>query len=393
MAKQVGNDMNEYDYIILGGGIAGASVAYPLASEGRVLILEQEDQPGYHTTGRSVAVHTDSYGPEPVRKLAKASYDFLMKPPEGFSDVPLQHPLGIVFVATEEQKDDLLGFLKSVQVLSPEIHEISIDRVVEMVPVMKADQLAAAFYDERTIGLDVNAIHQGYLRSFKHAGGEVICRAGVNSLQRKSGVWEVETTNGTFSAPVVINSAGAWADVVAEMAGTRKIDIIPMRRTCIAFPAPEGMEVDHWPGIMDAHENYYFKPDAGALIGSLGDETPDNPCDVQPEELDVALTVDRIETATTLEINKLIQKWAGLRSFVADRCPVIGYAEDVDGFFWCAGQGGYGIATSPALGACAANMILHKDLPDEVLEQGVKKEDLTPERLWSEDVKVVSASL
>ena len=376
--------MKEYDYIILGGGIGGASIAYRLAGGGRVALLEQEAQPGYHTTGRSVAVHTDSYGPDVVRKLAQASYDFIVNPPEGFSEVPLQHPLGIVFVATEEQKNDLLTFLEMVQQLSPDIHEISIDKVVELVPVMKRDLLAAAFFDEQTIGMDVNAIHQGYLRGMKKGGGELICDAEVQGLKRDGGIWQVESAAGKFGAPVIINAAGAWADCVAEMAGTRKIDIMPKRRTCVTFPAPPGMDVSAWPGIMDAHENYYFKPDAGAIVGSLGDETPDVPCDVQPDEMDVALTVDRIETATTLEINRLTQKWAGLRSFVEDRCPVIGFAPDSEGFFWCAGQGGYGIATSPAWSQCAANLVVGKDLPDEVRELGVKAEDLAPQRLWTE---------
>ena len=383
--------MNEYDYIVLGGGIAGASIAYHLAPEGSVVVLEGEEQPGYHTTGRSVAVHTDSYGPEVMRKLSKASHDFIMQPPGDFSEIPLQHPLGIIFVATDEQKDDLLAFLQSVQALSPDIHEISIDQVVEMVPVMKRDLLAAAFYDRRTIGMDVNAIHQGYLRGTKKHGGEVICRARVQGLEKNGGLWQVESAAGKFGAPVIINAAGAWADEVAGMAGARRINIVPKRRTCIAFHGPVGMDVNNWPGIMDAHENYYFKPDAGALIGSLGDETPDMPCDVQPHEMDVALTVDRIENATTLEIDRLIRKWAGLRCFVEDRLAVIGYAPDTEGFFWCAAQGGYGIATSPALGQCAANLVLGRDFPDEVLELGVNPDHLAPQRLWTDNNPAVSS--
>ena len=376
--------MKEFDYIVVGGGIGGASIAYRLAGEGSVALLEQESQPGYHTTGRSVAVHTDSYGPEQIRLLAKASYDFIVNPSEEFSDVPLVHPLGIVFVATEEQKSDLLAFLEMVQQLSPDIHEISIDQVMSMVPIMKRDTLAAAFFDEKTVGMDVHAIHQGYLRGIRRQGGEVICNAQVQGLERTSGIWQVDTTAEQFGAPVIVNSAGAWADVLAEMAGARKVDIVPKRRTCIAFPAPEGMDVNAWPGIMDAHENYYFKPDAGALIGSLGDETPDTPCDVQPDEMDVAMTVDRIEKATTLEINKLTHKWAGLRCFVEDRCPVIGYDPDAEGFFWSAAQGGYGIATSPAWSLCAASLAVGNDIPDELKEFGIKPEEFAPQRLWAD---------
>ena len=374
--------MKEFDYIVVGGGIGGASIAYRLASEGSVALLERESQPGYHTTGRSVAVHTDSYGPEQIRLLAKASYDFIVNPAEEFSEVPLVHPLGIVFVATEEQKADLLAFLEMVQQLSPEIREISIDEVVSMVPVMNREILSAAFYDEKTVGMDVHAIHQGYLRGAKRSGAEVICNAQVQGMERRNGVWQVDTTAGEFTAPIVVNSAGAWADVLAEMAGARKVNIVPKRRTCIAFQGPEGVDVNSWPGIMDAHENYYFKPDAGAIIGSLGDETPDSPCDVQPDDYDVALTVDRIEKATTMEINKLTHKWAGLRCFVEDRLPVIGFAPDAEGFFWNAGQGGYGIATSPAWSSCAASLVTGKDLPDELAEFGINPKDFAPQRLW-----------
>ena len=376
--------MNEYDYIVLGAGIGGASVAYRLAAHSRVALLEQEEQPGYHTTGRSVAVHTDSYGPAVVRRFAKASLDFLLNPPEDFSDAPLQHPLGLAFVATEEQRDDMFALLEMVRQISPHIREISLQDLQKRVPVMKIDQLAASFYDDQTIGLDVNAIHQGYLRGAKRAGGELFCRAEVKGLEYRSDRWHVETTAGEFAAPVVINSAGAWVDVIAGMAGTRKIDIVPKRRTCIAFPVPDGVDVTSWPGIIDTHENYYFKPDAGNLIGSLGDETPDAPHDVQPEELDVAMTVDRIENATTMTINKLIQKWAGLRNFVADKEPVIGYAPDAEGFFWNAAQGGYGIATSPAWSDCADALIRGNDLPDYVLEHGVSAEQFAPQRLWEE---------
>ena len=290
-------DNRDFDFIVVGAGIAGASVAYFLSENHAVLVLEKEDQPGYHTTGRSVAVHTDAYGPREVRALCKASADFIHNPPEGFSDVPLQHSLGLIFVATEEQKADMYATLPVVQELNPNIREIGLDEVKRRCPVVSTDKLAAAFYDPDTVGLDVNAIHQGYLRGHKRLNGEIICKAGVTGMKREDGQWLVDTSAGLFCAPVVINASGAWADVVAKMAGAREIGIVPKRRTCIIIDAPDGVDPSSWPAIIDMHENYYFKEDAGKIVASLGDETPDQPHDVQPDDYDVAVMVDRIENA------------------------------------------------------------------------------------------------
>jgi D-arginine dehydrogenase len=327
-------------------------------------------------------VHTEAYGPREVRALSKASADFLHNPPDGFSDIPLQHAMGLSFVATEEQKADLYATLPVVQELNPNIHEIGLDEVSRMCPVVAIDKLAAAFYDPDTIGLDVNAIHQGYLRGHKSHAGKLACKAGVTGMQRENGQWIVETKTGQFSAAVVVNASGAWADDVARMAGAREIGIVPKRRTCIIFDAPEGVNPKSWPAIIDMHENYYFKEDAGKIVASLGDETPDRPHDVQPDDYDVAVMVDRLENATTMSIDRLVQQWAGLRSFVDDRLPVVGYAPDTEGFFWCAGQGGYGIATSYALGKAAANLAVGGQFDDDLLALDVTPAHLAPERLW-----------
>lgn len=374
--------MKECDFIVIGGGIAGASTAYQLADEGRVALLEKEEQPGYHTTGRSLAVHTVTYGPPSINRLAKASLPFILNPPEGFADAPLSHPLGLMFVATREQEQDLYKLLDWVKQVSPHIHEISVEEALKKVPILNAEKLSAAIYDEQTISLDVHALHQGYIRGMTQRGGDLICNAGVSGLERTNGRWVVETPAGIFSAPIIVNASGAWADVVADMAGTRTIDIRPLRRTCIAFPAPDGIDPKGWPCVMDTNDDWYFKPDAGAFVGSLADETPDTPRDVQPEELDVAMAVDRIETNTSLSIRKLTQKWAGLRSFVKDKELVIGYAPDVEGFFWCAGQGGYGIGSAPAYSRAAAALIMGRELPEDLTELGLKAEHLAPERLW-----------
>lgn len=376
--------MTQYDYLIIGGGIAGASIGYRVSENHKVAVLEQEDQPGYHTTGRSVAVWTTAYGPAPIRALCNASIDFIKNPPENFAEYPLYHDMGMMFIAKEEQKQDLLGLLDAVRVLSPEIHEISVDEAVDKVPVLNRDHVKAAFYDPTTIGLDVATIHQGYLRKIKANGSDIICKAEAQTIERRDGLWHVTTPEGEFCAPVIINAAGAWADVVAEKAGTEKINIVPKRRTVITIDAPKGEDVSHWPGVMDAHEDFYFKPDGGAIVASPADETPDNPHDVQPEELDVAITVDHLQHATTLDIRRVGHSWAGLRSFVEDRLPVVGYADDVEGFFWFAGQGGYGIATSPAMGECGKALLAGEDLPEYVRDLGLSKEDIAPGRDMSE---------
>ena len=189
-------------------------------------------------------------------------------------------------------------------------------------------------------------------------------------------------TGGTsFAAPVVVNAAGAWADVVAELAGARPIGLQPMRRTALLVDPPEGVRIDDWPMVIDVEETFYFKPDAGLLLLSPADETPSPPCDAQPEALDVAVAIDRVQTATTLEVRRVRHRWAGLRSFVADRAPVAGWDPEAAGFFWLAGQGGYGIQTAPAMARTAAALLQNEALPGDLVDAGVDPRALSPERL------------
>ena len=374
--------MRECDFLVIGAGIAGTSCAHWLARDHTVILLEMEDQPGYHTTGRSLAVYTEAYGPRVIRSLAIAGGGFLQDPPPEFTEVALCQPHGLMFIAREDQKEVLHAALAAVQPLSPRIHEISVDEALERVPVLRRDYVAGAFLDPNTLALDVSAIHQGYIRGLKRAGAEIVTGAEARSMQRKAGKWHVHTPAGEFGAPVVINAAGAWADVVAERAGARQIGLQPKRRTVIAFPPPDGVDGTHWPVTFDTEEEFYFKVDAGTVLGSPADETPVPPQDAQPEEIDIALTVDRIERATTMKISKIIRRWAGLRSFVEDHVPVVGYAPDCEGFFWCAGQGGYGIETSNGMGRCSAALAAGEPLPADVRELEVQEADLAPARLW-----------
>ncbi len=372
--------MKEAEFLIVGAGIGGTSCAHWLSTEHSVIVLEMESQPGYHTTGRSVAVYTEAYGPRTIRALAKSGYEFLTNPPDGFSDVALSRPQGLFFIARDDQMAALEAGLVEVQELSPEIQMISAAEAVAQIPILRQDYLAGAFLDPTALALDVNAIHQGYIRALKRNGGEIVCNAEVAALERKAGKWWVTTPAGEFAAPVLINAAGAWADDLGQMVGATKINLQPKRRTVIAF-VPPNCEVDsNWPVVIDCQEEFYFKVDAGTVLGSPADETPVVAQDVQPEEIDIAYTIDRLEKATTMTIGRLERKWAGLRSFVPDGIPVSGYDPKLEGFCWCAGQGGYGIETSIGMGRSTAALAAGKPLPGDIHALGVTADLLSPER-------------
>lgn len=372
--------MKEADFLIAGAGIGGTSCANWLSEHHSVILLEMESQPGYHTTGRSVAVYTEAYGPRTIRALAKSGYEFLTNPPESFTDIPLSRPHGLFFVARDDQMAALEAGLADVQELSPDIQLISADEAVAQIPVLRRDYLAAAFLDPNALALDVNAIHQGYIRGLKRNGGEIVCNAEIQGLERKGGKWHASTPAGEFAAPVLINAAGAWADQLGQMVGARKTHLQPKRRTVIAFTPENAAVDDDWPVVIDCQEEFYFKVDAGTVLGSPADETHVEPQDVQPEEIDIAYTIDRLQRATTMEITKLQRTWAGLRSFVPDGVPVAGYDPDVEGFCWCAGQGGYGIETSVGIGRSSAALARGEALPEDIQALGVSAADLSPNR-------------
>jgi D-arginine dehydrogenase len=374
----------ECDFLIIGAGIAGTSAAYFLARTHKVVVLEMEDVPGYHTTGRSIAVYTEAYGPRTIRALAKAGYEFFTRPPAGFSDSPLSCPQGFLFVARKDQRKSMEALLRAVQELSPVVHAITPHDAVETVPVLRRAYVDSAFLDPSALALDVAAIHQGYIRGLMSQGGEIVCRAKAQGFERQAGKWHVTTPVGEFSAPVVVNAAGAWADVIGDRIGAKPIGLQPMRRTAIAFVPPNAPVENNWPVVIDADEDWYFKVDAGTVLASLADETPVDPQDAQPEELDIALTVDRIERATTMQINRIQRSWAGLRSFVADRVTVCGYDPTVDGLFWCCGQGGYGIETSNGMGRATASLATGNGVPEDIAALGVTTADLAPVRLWKD---------
>ena len=368
-----------FDIIVLGAGMAGASIAAELAPQRKVLLLEVEDQPGRHATGRSAAMFFESYGNAPVRALTRASRAFLEQPPEGFAEVPLMTPRAAMFVAETQGLPRLEAMLNSPDA-APTLQRLSAEQAIERVPILRHAWLAGAALDESGCDMDVAAIHQGYLRVARRAGAQLALGAAEVSIERRAGVWRLRSRVGEFSAPLLVNATGAWADVVAECAGARRVGLQPMRRTALMLPIPQGIDVRNWPLTIDVDETVYFKPDAGQLLLSPANEDPMPPCDVAPEELDVALAVDRFETLTTLQVARINRRWAGLRSFVADRSPVAGFDPQIEGFFWLAGQGGYGIQMAPALARAAAALLLGQGLPADIAAQGVCASELSPAR-------------
>src|SRR5579885_1443869 len=346
--------MKDADVVIIGGGIAGVSLAARIGDRARVILLERESMLAAHTTGRSAAVFTETYGNAAVRELTRASRDFFERPPEGFTGHPLLHPRASLFIARAEDHARIEKFVGEnpgmVEWLAP-------DEAVRRMPVLKRGYFAAAALEPGSADIDVHALFDGFRRLALHQGAAIVTNAEVAALERGAR-WAVVAGGERYRAPVVVNAAGAWAGVVGEMAGLGNRGIQPMRRTAIMIDAPENTDVSGWLFVNDAGEQFYFKPDAGRILASLADETPSPPCDAQPEEIDVATIAWRLEEATHLNVKRIRRRWAGLRTFSPNRTPIFEFDAAAPGFFWLAGQGGYGIQTSPAISQRAADAIL-----------------------------------
>jgi D-arginine dehydrogenase len=369
------------DFVIIGGGIAGASIGYFLAPHGRTVLLEREAQPGYHSTGRSAALFLESYGTPQVRALTRASRAFLAAPPPGFSEHPVLGPRGCLFVAAPGQEAELEAHWELLRAMAPNARRLNPSQALELVPVLRPDRVIGAVLEPDAKDMDVHAIHQGYLRGLRRAGGSVVCDAEVAAVARVDAHWEVQSRAGTWRAAVVINAAGAWCDAIAALAGVPAIGLQPKRRSAFTFAPPAGVDVSHWPCLISADETWYVKEDAGMLLGSPANSDPVPPQDVQPEELDIAMAIDRIQQMTTLEIRRPARTWAGLRSFVSDGDLVGGFDPAAPGFFWLAAQGGYGIQTSAAMGEACAALARGLPLPQHIADFGLTAQMLGPARL------------
>ncbi len=320
----------------------------------------------------------ESYGNETVRALTRASRAFLEHPPAGFALFPLLRPRAALIVAEKKQLARMQA-LTSAPDAAASLRLVDAATALSRCPILRRERLAGAVLDESGHDMDVAAIHQGYLRLARRAGAELVLDA--RDLRIEHGAdWQLHTRAGDFHAPVVVDAAGAWADVVAGLAGVRSIGLQPMRRSVAMLPGPPGIDIDDWPMVIGVDEDFYFKPDAGQLLLSPANEDPSPPCDTAPEELDIAVAIDRFERATTLPVARVLRRWAGLRSFVADRSPVAGFDLEANGFFWLAGQGGYGIQMAPALARVAAASILRRPMPEDVQYEGLHAAALSPAR-------------
>ncbi len=369
-----------HDFIVVGAGIVGASVAYELSRSTRVCLIEAEARPGVHATGRSAALFAPSYGGREFRAITRASRAFFDHPPSGFSEHPLLRPRGNLYIARSDQQQRLEQMVAAIQASGGTLMLIDPYEALARVPLLRQGCLAGAALDAAAMDIDVNALHQGFLRGARNVGAQLITASRVTEVQRRNGVWSIELQGATVRAPVLINAAGAWADEIAVLCGAAGMGLQPLRRTAMLVDPPQGVDIQQWPAVLDADEQFYFKPDAGKLLLSPADETPSPACDAQPEEWDIALGVDRVQAALNLEVRRISHRWAGLRTFSPDRAPVVGFDEERAGFFWCAGQGGFGIQTAPAMARAAAALAKQENLPDDIASQGVSAQDLSPSR-------------
>ncbi|RON56786.1 NAD(P)/FAD-dependent oxidoreductase [Pseudomonas frederiksbergensis] len=374
--------MSQADFIIIGGGIAGASTGYWLSQHGRVIVLERETHPAYHSTGRSAALYTAAYGTPQVRALTQASRDFFDAPPTGFCDHPLLTPRGEMTVDFTGDPDELNNQYLSAKATVPQMQLLSAEEACARLPILRREKVHGAIYDPTACDIDTDALHQGYLRGIKRNKGEVHTDNEVLGLARDAdGLWHVQTNGQTFSAPIIINAAGAWADKIGELAGAAPVGLQPKRRAAFIFAGPEGVDIHHWPMLVALDECFYMKPDAGMFLGSPANADPVEPHDVQAEELDIAMGIYQIEEATTLTIRRPTRTWAGLRSFVPDGDLLAGFDTKVPGLFWVAAQGGYGIQTSPAMGQASAALVRGEALPEQLSRFGLDAAMLSPARL------------
>ncbi len=331
------------------------SLAGRLAGQARIVLLEREAFLAMHTTGRSAAVFTETYGNAEVRALTSEARSFFVNPPAGFVDHPLLTPRATLFVARAEH----VGALQAWLLENPHVSRaVPLQHAFDRMPILRRDVFAAAAEEPGAADIDVHGLFEGFRRMALHGDAEIVTSAEVFAFARAADSWAVETTQGVYTARVIVNAAGAWAGRVGNLAGLGNRGLLPMRRTAITIEPPDGVDVSNWLFVCDVGDAFYFKPEAGLVLASPVDETPSEPCDVQPEEIDVATIAWRIEEATTLKVGRIRRKWAGLRTFTPDRTPIFEFDVAAPGFFWLAGQGGYGIQTAPSISLLAARKIL-----------------------------------
>jgi glycine/D-amino acid oxidase-like deaminating enzyme len=367
------------DFLVVGGGMAGASAGYFLARSGSVTLLEMEPAAGYHSTGRSAALFSEYYGNRVVRALTAASRQFYAAPPPGFRS-PLLAPRGVLSLCPLGAEDRFEQVLADGLTAPTPVREISPREVQRRCPVVRPGWYSRAMLKPAAMDIDVDAVHQGFLRGIRARGGRVLTSARVRDLSWRGGMWRARTGAGEFAAPTVLNASGAWADEVAALAGVRPVGQTPLRRTVFTVAPPAGARVAGWPMVADVTDTFYVKPESGQLLISPADATPMPPGDSRPDDLDVAVAADRVEEATTLVIRHVRRAWAGLRCAVPDDTPVLGEAPDAPGFLWVCGLSGYGIQTAPAVGRIAAALATSSAAGAAPADLGFDLSEIAPNR-------------
>jgi D-arginine dehydrogenase len=368
--------MQHYDILVVGAGIAGASVAAYLAGSHQTLLVEMEERPGYHATGRSAASYEPNYGPPPMLAFTRASECFFRKPPTGFCDAPLLLARPSLFIEAVGQQEHARAFLEK----ASGIEEISKADALRLFPPLRPDYVCRAFLDRTTADMDVDLIHRGFLRMFKAAGGDLLLAAPVTASERKGGLWKVRAGAHDITARIIINAAGAWGDSLAARAGVGPVGLVPKRRSIAVIPFEHEQPWFHWPLVTDVGETWYAKPQSGKLIVSSADATPVEPHDAYADDMAIAEGVERLMAATAIDVNRIEHSWGGLRTFAPDGNPVVGFDPLVETFFWLVGQGGYGIQSAPALGETAAALVNGAALPPAVHDHGLDLAAISPER-------------
>jgi D-arginine dehydrogenase len=378
--------VNTADVVVIGGGIAGVTAAFHLAPHGSVALLEREKQLAHHTTGRSAAIFLENYGGPVNQRLSIGSRAFLESRADGLADVSLMNPEGMLDVGGPDALAELRELAAAGAALVPSIRLLDEAEILELAPIIRPGVVVAGVWEPEAASLDVMALHQAFVRGARNHGAVIERDATVLDLTRRHGVWTIDSRSGQWQAPIVVNAAGAWGDVVGHLAGASPVGLQPMRRT--AFTVPTEFDTSTWPVVNHNLEprRCYFKPEAGGqLLCSPADETPSEPCDARPEEIDVARAIDAINQLTTLDIRSVKSTWAGLRTFAPDRDPVLGWDDEIEGFCWMVGQGGTGIQTSPASGAAVAAIVAGDPLPQRLRELGLTETDLAPRRARSSE--------
>ena len=356
------------------------SVAYELSQHGSVIVLEAENNPGYHSTGRSAAVLSENYGPAIWSRLVTASRSFLETPPEGFADVPLVSPRGALFLALEHEQDTLRAQAEELVGRGAKLDLTTPEDALRFCPVIRADKFALALYEPDCLDVDTDALMAGYGRGFRRRGGQVFTSARVVRLAREAGGWRVWTDKDAFFAATVVNAAGGWVQQISLMAGLGYRNVVPFRRTAVTFDPPAGSDIRTWPMTFDVAETFYFKPEAGRIMVSPVDMEPSEPCDAQADELETAIAIDRIQTFTTFEVTSISHKWGGLRTFAPDHEPVIGPDPEAENFIWLAGQGGNGVMGGAAAARLAASLATGNGIPADIAALGITRESVSPAR-------------